>query len=880
MNSRFALPLLLVVLLAAGIWVLFGGSNGNDSLNDPENTTSSSTDLDPAKFANAGSSNGSQSNPERVNLGTGQGSEQDPNQASFQPQNLASFYGMVQDAQGTPLENVTIHAYGLSGWADNWNGDENLLAVHWETISDTHGFFEFPQTPRDRLRFLIEFEHPEFAKEELSNLAANIGRSFDLGAVSMGPGFEVDGTVFDAQGSPLAGALVTAYRDSQTFSFSKANQATRPIMDGVTSDAKGKFHMVGLPQRSIRLQASAQNFFAGWSSSIAGKHEEKQAGVEIQLELAAGTSGIVMDEKRNPIANARVVAGASAQSFSGREVESVETITDAQGRFSMSLPEDTEELEFTVGAQGFWVMEYNHGKKPLNDPIEISLTPIAPLTGVVVDEAGRGVAGAEVSLVENRQGKINPRDMVANVKVIADENGAFSLIPNLRNALGERFSVYAWDETHAVGSSEMFRLRSAKRYEEPDLRITVGRGFFASGSIVDPDGNPVAKARVHLRSLRKGRKTAFGQASDGIRQGDIFGQQSSAADGSFRFEGLAADDYRIEAYHVGLSPAMSPPFTLIDQDFETTLQLQRPASIVGQVEGPYQAFPNLSVSAQSAGLDPIDVRLDGKGQFRFDEVMPGTWTVQLRDGEQSGSGSSLIWGNAKPLSELKDLQVTAGSTAQANLIIDLAGRGKVSGIAQINGAPAADHFIFAVPNATENQGGGSLFGGSNAEQQMRVATCDYTGKYEIAALSGGDYWLILCKPGAFPDGINFSNTGGNEPPRGLQGQSIRVGDGNDQETNFAVFTGSLTLLISNPDSGRSTSARLIPDPADGRRNQSFFLRRKGHELHDIAAGGYLLQLRIGDEWISTHINVPSGSQAEIPVELPTQPSKEKSKKPR
>ena len=879
MNSRFALPLLLVTLLLAGAWVIFGGSNENDSPDDLENTTASSEEIDPASLVQDGQGNSNQGDPERVDLNTGSQNAQGSNNASPEPQSLASFYGVVQDAKGTALANVTIHAYGLVGWAEGWDGDESRLSVHWETTSNAEGFFEFPQTPRDRLSFLLEFEHAEFAKEELSNLSANIGRSFDLGIVNMGPGFEVEGTVFNAQGSPLAGAFVTAFRDSELSRFSKKNQAKRPLQESVSTDARGKFRMMNLPQRSVRLQASAENYFEAWSSSITGKHGENQKGVEIRLELASSTSGLVIDEKRNPVANARVVAEASSKSFSGRELETIETTTDDAGRFALSIPDDTEQLEITIGAQGFWIAEYDHGDNPLNSPIEISLTPITPLSGVVVDEGGRGVAGAEVSLVENRQGKINPRDMVANVKVLADENGTFTLTPNLRTAWGGRFSVYAWDETHAVGSSEMFRLHSARRFKEPDLRILVGRGFSAGGTILGPSGKPVAKARVHLRSLRKGRKTAFGDASGGIRQGDIFGHRSTAADGSFRFEGLAASDYRLEAYHSGFSPAMSEAFSLVDQDFETTLQLHEPASIAGNVEGPYQSFRNLSVSAQAAGLDPIDVRLDGNGEFRFDEIMPGTWTLQLRDNEQSGSSAGAIWGNARPLAEQKDLVVTPGSTTQAVLTIDLAGRGQVSGTAVINGAPAADHMVFALPNESGGQSGGSLFGGSSAKQQMRVATCDYTGKYEIQALTGGDYWLILCKPGAFPDGMSFSNKAGNAP-RGLQRHEVRIGDGNDQETNFDVLTGSLTIKISNPDNGSSTSARLIPDPSDGRRDQSFYLRRRGHELRDIATGGYLLQVRVGKDWISTRINVSTGSMTEIPVELPTQSSQLKAKKPR
>jgi len=879
MNSRLALPLLLVVLLGAGAWVLFSDSGSDSPQNDPNSSGATGEEIDPASLANTGSSKSDQRDPERTNLNAGSSTESGSSSASLQPLNLASFYGIVQADDGTPLADVVIHAYGLNGWTGNWDGDESRLSVHWETTSNADGFFEFPQTPRDRLRFLLEFQHAEFASDERNNLSANIGRGHDLGVIKLGVGFALDGVVLDAQGGPLAGAEVTPFRDGDTFRQLNNSQSHRPLSEAVLTNAKGQFRLTGLPQRAIRLRAAADHYFEGWSPSISGEHNETLKGVEIQLGLAASTSGLVMDGKRSPVVGARVVAETGSRSFSGRDRKKVETTTDEQGRFALTLPEDTEELEITVGAQGFWVTEYDHGENPLNAPIEISLDPIAPLTGVVVDEGGRGVAGAEVSLVENRQGKINPRDMVANVKTTADSNGAFTLIPNLRTAWGGRFSVYAWDETHAVGNSEMFRLRSAKRFKEPDLRIVVGRGFMASGTIVGPDGKPIQHARVHLRSLRTNRKNPFGGDSGSVRRGDVFGHTESASDGSFRFEGLASGDYRVEAYHSGFSPAMSAAFTLIDQDFEATIALQEVAVIVGKVEGPIQSFRNLSVSAQSAGLDPIDVRLDASGTFRFEEVMPGTWTLQLRNNEQDSSGTGLVWGNVQPLAELKGLEVAAGATVEATLTIDLAGRGKLHGSVQINGVPGADYLVFAVPNASGSQGEATLFGGSSVRQQMRVATCDYTGQYQLAALATGEYWLILCKPGAFPDGLTFSNSG-TEAPRGLQSQSLRIGDGKDQEVNFATFLGSLTISISNPDSGRSTSARLIPEPADGRRTQSFFLRRRGHEISDIAAGGYLLQLRVDGDWMSTRINVPSGGRGNIPVELPTQSKKVQTTKKR
>lgn len=877
MNSRFALPLLLVVLLGAGAWVLLGNPSPQDPQNDSANQVEANQELEGGTLNSDGLQNSNGQDPERTNMEAEPSSVQDSLSNNQAPRNLASFYGVVQDDRGMALADVTIHAFGLSGWAASWDGDESRLAAHWETTTNADGFFELPQAPRDRLRFILEFQHAEFAAETLNNLSANIGRGHDLGVITLGAGFSIKGTVFDDQGNPLAGARITPFPDTELFRISSRNQPKRPLLEAVVSDASGSFEFSGLPQRAVRLRAEADGFFEGWSSSVSGKHGDELKGIEVQLNRATQSFGIVMDDKRGPVAGARVVAAASSAGFTGRKSESVETTTDADGRFSLALPDDTEELRLTVGAQGFWVTEYRHGENPLNSPIEISLTPIAPLTGVVVDESGRGVAGAEVRLVENRQGKINPRDMVANVKTVADANGTFTLIPNLRSAWGGRFSVYAWDDTHAVGNSEMFRLRSAARFKAPDLRILVGQGFRASGTVLGPEGKPLNRARVHLRSLRKARQTAFGPAIGAQRGGDIFGHTESAADGSFSFDGLASGDYRIEAYHQGLSPAMSEAFSLIDQDFETDLRLQAAASIAGHVEGPIQAFRGLSVSAQAAGLDPIDVRVDSQGEFRFDEVMPGTWNLQLRDADQEAASAGMVFGNAQPLAQITDLAVRAGETTSTTLTINLAGRGEIHGTVKVNDQYAADYMVFTVPNSGGGRQSNSLFSGSKSGQQMRVTSCDYTGKFQIPALASGNYWVVLCKPGTFPDGLGFGSQN-TEMPAGLQTQSIRIGDGNDQEVNFDVLIGSLKLTVANPGEGNAARTRIIPDPADGRRSQSFYLRRRGHEIQDIASGGYLLQIRDGRDWISTRLNVSPGGTTDVSVTLPLQKTKKSTSK--
>lgn len=867
MNARLALPLLLILLLAAVAWVVFSPSEDLDTTDPTGNG-----DSDPAMVEAGTLGNGpgkGTGDPLRTDLADPGAIPLGGDTQQAKDFGLASFFGRVVDQTGAPIPEVQVLAFGLIGWAAAFDGDPAKLAASWETTTDADGYFAFPETPRDRLRFLIEFHHPEYSSSELSNQPATVGRSRDLGTTALGSGFRLEGTVFDAFGNPLADAEVAPFRDTSRFNFSNVHADQRPLVDAVRTDAGGNFLIEGLPARMVRLKAQAPHNYEAWSSSVVGGHGEVVQGIEIHLGKARDAFGVVLDAQRQPVAGARIAAETKGSGLTGRERNSTETISDEQGRFDLSLPASSEGLFLTVGAEGFWIEEVDLEKNPLDGSIEILLTPLQPLAGLVLDENGRAISGATVRLVENRQGLIHPRDMLANAETTSGEDGTFQLIPNLRDAWGGRFTVYAWDETHPTGASEMFRLRNAKRFKSPDLTITLGTGFRAYGTILDPAGAPLADARIHLRALQKPRRNPLGQEPGTQRGGDIFAHSNSAADGSFSFDGLAPGDYRLEAYHGGYSPAESEDFGLVDSDFVARLQLVEACGIDGLVVGPIDAFPNLRITASSPGLDTLDTQVDAQGRFLFEEIMPGDWNLRLQDGDQDNTGASFVWGNGEPLARLDGLRVPAGTMVPATLELDLSGLGAISGTVKVNGSPAADYSVFVMPQASGAADSTDLFGGRNLARQLRVAATDFEGHYNLAGIPSADYWVVLCRPGTFPANLNIGQSGG-ELPAGLDRQEVLLRDGAAQNVNFDVQIGSLVLEINNPEVGLTTRARLLPEPDDGRRVQSFYLRSGGHILESLAAGRYQVQLKVGKDWLSTPVDVPSGGRKTMALDLPTQ----------
>ena len=866
MSKRLALPVIALFLLAVVSWVILAGSptdssthpgvvGGSEGARVTAESSPSGEHADDSGGANEVARTDVEIptvNPNALLQGAALG-------------NIPSFSGRVVDEQGRPIEGVEISAMAMVDWATSWDATRNVLPSDWRSSTNAEGNFLLPEVPRDRLRFLLEFQHPDFATFELFNQPANPGRTRELGELLMDVGFSLSGTVVDPNGNPVSHAEVVPYRDDGQGGFNPRAVNKRPLLAAVFTDDKGEFTFQTLPTQPVRCQARAASFFEAWSHSANGESGEHREGLEIQLLTATTAFGIVMDAAGHPIDGAQIEIRDSRWVEGVTEAPFVTTVeSESNGQFQVVLPEGTRRTNLTVGADGFYVEALRLDETAIGAPIEVTLTPIPALTGVVVDEAGAAVAGATVVLLQSRNEMPDPRNTPANASTTSDEAGAFQLVPNLKSAWGGRFNVYAWDEDHALGQSELLRIRESSKANTTALRIVLQRGFSASGRVLQPDGALLPGARVQLRKLRMPRSNRLPNANESQRGGDIVQRTVAAADGTFLFTNLPSGDYRLEAFHAGFSPIDSDEFGLVDVDYAQDLRLVEACGIAGEVIGDIGVFRQLRVSATSPGLDRLEVFVDGNGRFEFLEMMPARWSFTLTDASDLAGNPSFTFGNSEPLARADGIEVTAGVITPLALGLDISGLGRVIGIVRVNGEVQANYAVYVVPQLSVGSDQGGV-GRRSIMRQMRSVSTDFQGRFSIAGLQPNTYWILVEQPGGWPD-LKFES--GNSAPEAMQRGILNVRDARVVEYAFDVFLGGLEVSVANPKGSYATTIRLVPVPLDGRRTRSARLSRQGYTFTGIPVGNYNLMLRNGNEWQTHSVMVPSVSNATISVALP------------
>jgi protocatechuate 3,4-dioxygenase beta subunit len=169
------------------------------------------------------------------------------------------------------------------------------------------------------------------------------------------------------------------------------------------------------------------------------------------------------------------------------------------------------------------------------------------LTGVVVDERGRRVAGAEVLLgtqTPERRG-----DEVEEVfRATTSEAGRFRFptLPHTRAG---------WLLVRHEGFA--LQPRGVSLRPAAPLRIPVARNRGAEGSLVDPEGRPIAGAEIEVRmegDLDPGRLDSLPPE---MRE-SFFQRTRSGADGVFRLSTLAPGGISLRLRHSGFTALRTP----------------------------------------------------------------------------------------------------------------------------------------------------------------------------------------------------------------------------------------------------------------------------------------------------------------------------------
>ncbi|MDA1259766.1 MAG: carboxypeptidase-like regulatory domain-containing protein [Planctomycetota bacterium] len=870
MPSRLALPLLLAVLALAA-WFLFLDYGETPAAEDPQGA---------AEHAEAAVTAGTRDDAAAAEGATARTTVDDEKSgsgslaASFNDPKLGipSFVGRVLRSDGSAAAQAEVRAVGLVGFggAKSRSDFAERFGADWSTRTRADGRFALPESPRDGLRFELVVLDGDHAPLRLQNLPAWPGRTHDLGDLTLARGFSIAGNVLSPEGAPVAGALIMAYPDLTASSPSAVlgEAEALPLLPAVT-DREGEFEIARLGPGRVRLRAESAAGFSPWSAGIGGAEGELVSGVELQLLPVMVLEGIALTPERVGLADIHVRAALSTSLPSPNSSFGLETSSAADGTFRFEVPAALRSVSLRAGGEGTWIAQAG-----LNRPeefakrIELVITPMPMLHGMVVIEPDSPAAGVKVALTNNSIPGRAPDATSIVAETTSAEDGSFSLQVDLLSTNSSRFRVVAWDDEHLPAMSDSIRMRSDGRgFVEPELLLVLSEGLRLSGRALSWDGTPVSGARALLRKLSAPRTNRVPSLNQSTRGGTVMTSTMTGADGSFSFTGLLTGDYRVELHHRAWSPSESEDLPLVESLEGLEVRMHPASGILGEVEGDLRAVAALQVTLSAPGRDPLIAPVDAFGAFVFASVAPDVYALELHPAPLVGIDGVFAFPGGAALGRLDQLEVPSGEHVRAKLKLNLEERGMVTGEVRGGGLAVANYGVYLLKAETTTDTDPRV-STRNAVRSMRATQTDHLGRYSIAGVETGDYQLIVCAPGQSPSGL--WNDNGSRDPRGLSRRLIRVEADREARTDFLLRSGTLRVEVSNGDenvNGQQLELMPLATSDEGHRHM-FYISRRGSTTGPLPSGAYLLSYGEEPNRKSWQVFIPADSEGSVSITLP------------
>lgn len=304
---------------------------------------------------------------------------------------------------------------------------------------------------------------------------------------------------------------VEAAGDTQaTIELSKGGVLEVCVVDGATEEklagANVMIHCEQLQQQEQLLTEAdgtakkqlapgtyqVQVYKQGYRSSGSGQEvtvaDGKTASVTVTLGDQQKLTGRVLDAKGKPVEGAEVTMVPSLGSMHGRTIT-----TDKDGVFKLGWnPREHSWVEGDFHVVVFQKERHLAGTAPVGadtEEVTVKLSDAAGARGRVIDPDGKPIAGARTMLYF-RGGNYST---TFGVETLTDSDGKyeFACLPT-EQAL---YVNVTQAQGYGIGSSNEFAAQAAEIIEVADLILQVADQKI-TGTIVDPDGKPLANASI------------------------------------------------------------------------------------------------------------------------------------------------------------------------------------------------------------------------------------------------------------------------------------------------------------------------------------------------------------------------------------------------
>jgi len=268
---------------------------------------------------------------------------------------------------------------------------------------------------------------------------------------------------------------------------------------------------------------------------------------------------------------------------------------------------------------------------------------VGPITGMVVDAAGKPAAGAKVWLLGTDAYFIGAPRTVA--EATTDEKGRFQMpaVKWERSApTGLPPFLAACDAQGRIGASELQASWWSKNTLPSNCKITLVEGRECEGRMVDAAGKPIAKAAI-VPLLWLGGQTTPGGYTILVLPAELQKELTTEtdADGRFRFKQFPGSGQvyaRIRAGEFG------EPLAMWNLGKSITIRLSRPGNLQVAVPCPKDAkavaglplFVMGNIEAAPSEKEAVsllyfqEVTTQKDGTFLLEKLPPGKYTVQSK----------------------------------------------------------------------------------------------------------------------------------------------------------------------------------------------------------------------------------------------------------
>ena len=239
----------------------------------------------------------------------------------------------------------------------------------------------------------------------------------------------------------------------------------------------------------------------------------QDAAVEFQLGPGSDIEGVVCDPGGKPIPGAGV-----SVSQAGRFQQIAYVEADARGRYSLpSLPRGVD-LQFDTSKENYIRGSVTRRIDGPRESLDLKLEPGpdgGSIAGVVLDPAGRPIAGAELintgtSTSESRETRTGPDGRFRLDNLYSNSNFGKEVVVRAANSAPGRVKV-----------------QTGPRDRPTEVTIRLDAGHRIRGRVVDRQGRPIEGVRVY-----------FANGNHGVTEG---GRATTDRDGNFAFDALPPD---------------------------------------------------------------------------------------------------------------------------------------------------------------------------------------------------------------------------------------------------------------------------------------------------------------------------------------------------